>query len=1031
MKDRIIRYLGEFAEGKKADLSDEVKTSLHWGDRQLQEMSREMLTRILHQYSQFSISTIDAFFQRVIRSFTRESGLLGNFRLEVENELILGEVIEELMDELGDANPQLTRWVIQFSAERLTEGESWNITEALKGFGKEIFKDSYLPIGEEIQRVKDRISYTEFLASLKKIKEDFLSFMQVRGAKAMQLMKANGITADDFNYKDVGTAFKYFREYSNRNYMEVKDRVLASSSDANDWASRKSARNKELKQLAERELMPLLKEMIEYDQEHLLEYNSADFVEQNFYSYGLLADISRKLKDYQSENNMMLLSDASHFLNGVINNSDTPFIYEKVGSFYRHYLIDEFQDTSDLQWKNFRPLLVDALDQNNRSLVVGDVKQSVYRWRGGDLGLLQESVEAEIGNQRTEKHSLKENWRSAETLVKFNNDLFSIAAARVSQATGQPLAGDAYHDIGQLPARHQGKGFVRIEFIDNWSGKEDDTGEQQALQQVPLILEQMQSLGIALHDIAILVRKNEEGQRIATSLLQYKSSPMAKKGCSYDVVSNESLRLDAASAVLLLISALKFLNNPQDAVARGELVYEYFSRSGSATPQQVEERLSQSRDRDIRLLLPEEMVTELPWLVRLSLVELVETLIRIFRLGDDKRELAYLQSFQDLVMEFATQEKSDISSFLEWWEQVKEKKSIKVAASVDAAGIYTIHGAKGLQFKYVIVPFCSWMMNHEIPPLLWCKTDHAPFNKLGTVAVRYTSKLEKTFFADDYDREFTRVYLDNLNLLYVALTRAEAGMIILAPKPIPTREPSTKIRTAGQLLFDSIQQSETLQGYYEPNAGVFSMGKEEALHDPRQEDSFIPVQLDFYPSFDWRKKLVIKREGTEFFMEEKTSQRKQINYGILLHRALSGIRYRQDADEVLKKLNFEGVIMEDEVVALREQIGKMMDHPVAGNWFSKEWHVQTEAPVIIPGGKAGRLDRVIFKEVQQKGQLRRKAVIIDYKSGARKTEDRKQVEGYAQVLSQMGYVDVEGYLFYLDKLEPVLVVDKSNLSLPF
>jgi ATP-dependent exoDNAse (exonuclease V) beta subunit len=320
-------------------------------------------------------------------------------------------------------------------------------------------------------------------------------------------------------------------------------------------------------------------------------------------------------------------------------------------------------------------------------------------------------------------------------------------------------------------------------------------------------------------------------------------------------------------------------------------------------------------------------------------------------------------------------------------------------------------------------------MGHDIPPLLWCKSDEKPFGELGYVAVRFTSKLEQSYFAADYQREFTRSYLDNLNLLYVAFTRAEAGMIVLAPKPAPQKDDNTKIRHVGQLLYDSIFQSDELRKNYDEGADVFSVGQPEELADRLKHGVFNPVVLHHYPTFDWRKKLVIRREGSEFFMEEKTHQRQRINYGILLHRALSRIQYKNEVEEVLKKMNFEGVIMEDEVILLREKIGGMMNHPVIGHWFGKEWKVQTEAPVIIPGGRSGRLDRVIFKEVQQKGQSRKKAVIVDYKTGAKKAEDRKQVEEYARVLSQMGYVDVEAYLLYLEDLEIVLVVDKMNLSL--
>jgi len=1029
MKDRIIHYLGDFSEGKDVDLSREMRQRMEWDAPVLQERSNEVLTQILHDYSQFSISTIDAFFQRVIRSFTRESGLLGNFRLEADNDLVLNEVIAELMDELGDTNKQLTDWVIQFSSERLTEGESWNIMEALKGFATEIFKENFKAIVDDVQHVHEKISFPDFLATLRKEKAIFLNFMKSRAQKAMQILRLHHITSDDFNYKESGTPFKYFKEFEAEHYTEAKPRLLKSVDDSASWASKNSPRNRELKQLADQSLIPLLKEMIEFDRKNGLKYNSVDLVERNFYSYGLIADITRKLKDYKAENNLMLLSDASHFLHGVINNSDTPFIYEKVGSFFRHYLIDEFQDTSVLQWKNFQPLLLDGLDQNQKSMVVGDVKQSIYRWRGGDQRLLQETVEKEVGSERTEKHVLKENWRSAENLVQFNNELFSIAAQRVGQATGQPLPMDSFQDIEQAAVKHKGKGFIRIQFLEKWKGKDDDQGAESALEQVPLLLEQLQSQGARLHDIAILVRKNEEGQRIASYLLQYKNSSLAKSGLLYDVVSNESLRLDAASAVMLLISALKYLDNPHDAIAQAELVYEHFQRRGPQSPREVEIRFSQAGKRKTDHLLPEEFVRQAPWLVKLSLFELTETLIQLFRLGEDGQELAYLQSFQDLVLEFVTQEKNDIASFLEWWEQVKAKRSLQVAANDNAAGIYTIHGAKGLQFKYVIVPFCNWSMNHDISPLLWCRSAEKPFDQLGYVAVRYTSKLEQSFFADDYLREFTKAYVDNLNLLYVAFTRAEEGMMAIAPKRTPKKQDDSRITNVGQLVFEAIQQSTDLQQNWDDVTSVFSVGKMEKLPGGTKEDDFIPVSLNRYPSVDWRKKLVVRQEGTEFFQTEKTAQRQRINYGVLIHRVLSLVHYKSDVSDVLKKLNFEGVIGEEEASQLQKTMTAMMDHPTIGNWYSKEWQVRTEAPVIIPGGRPGRLDRVIFKDILKKGQSQKKAVIIDYKTGTKKTEDRKQVEEYSRLLSQMGYVDVEAYLLYLDSLQIMLVVDKMNLNL--
>jgi hypothetical protein len=323
-------------------------------------------------------------------------------------------------------------------------------------------------------------------------------------------------------------------------------------------------------------------------------------------------------------------------------------------------------------------------------------------------------------------------------------------------------------------------------------------------------------------------------------------------------------------------------------------------------------------------------------------------------------------------------------------------------------------------------------MNHDgfHSPLLWCKTSEPPLDELKYVAVKYKSTMEESWFADDYREEFTKTYLDNLNLLYVAMTRAEEGLIVLAPRP-GNKKDKSKLAHVGELVFEAIQSGTGLKGVFDDAKGLYSVGDIERLPESEVTRKYLPIALDRYRSTDWRKKLVIKREGREFFQPLKTERRQRINYGILMHKVLSRIVYAADAGDVLNTLHLEGVLMEEEISQLSATIQKMMNDPVMGSWFDKSWMVRTESPVIIPGGTQSRLDRVIWKEVQTKNGIRRKAVIIDYKTGEKKKDDRLQVEKYAGVLSAMGYVDVEGYLLYLENLEVVAVMNKANLTFDF
>ncbi len=1016
MKERIMRYLDDFAKGKANDLGNEIKSELGLTEAQLVSKSTGVQSAILHHYSQFAISTIDAFFQKVIRSFTREAGLLGNFRLEVDHDLVLEEVIAELMDELG-TNEQLTQWVVEFSRDRLLEGENWNITEALKGFSKEIFNENFKIIEDDILKPfeKKKNPYHEYLLILRKEVAVFQNTMKGLAQQSLEILSKRGITADDFNGKDRGTAFKYFTKFSQLEYFEINVTVKASLENAEKWPSKKSLNYKILLQLAENELIPLLKEMVSYDEKNFKKFNSAKLVLKNFYSFGLLADITRKLKDYKEENNLMLLSDAPKFLNGVINDSDTPFIYEKVGSFFKNYLIDEFQDTSGYQWKNFLPLLKDSLDQNQSNLIVGDVKQSIYRWRGGDLQLLQSEVEEEIGKSRTKVTSLDTNYRSAENIVMFNNTLFQRASAIVSEVLEQPLPEQAFSDVHQKSFKFPGKGYVRINFMER--GEDEDSWDEQAMQQLPSLMEELQDKKVALKDIAIIVRKNAEGQRIATYLLQYKNSGKAKPGYRYDVVSKESLRLDTAASVNLLLSALKYVNNPNDAVVRGQLAFEV------TKGQQLESVFYDAGKNNLHSILPEEFVNYHKWLNKLSIYELTEELIRIFKLGEELKELAYLQAFQDLVLEFAAQEKNDVASFLLWWDNNKGKsdKSIKVTGNVDAVNILSIHKSKGLQFKYVIIPFCQWKLNHEQPPLLWTASSEKPFDTLGRLAVKYSSSLDRSLFQEDYQQELIKAHLDNLNLLYVAFTRAEEGLIISASKPkdknFEKAKQEKRLGTVGDLLYECVSQEQ----FYDPETNQYELGALEKLDNMQRREEYEPTSLAEYASYDWRKKLVIKKQGIEFFLSTVTDKRIKINYGITLHSALAKIHYASQVKEVLHELHSNNGLVQGEMDVITVMLEKIMKHPVIGKWFGKEWEVKTEATVLMPGGRQSRMDRVMLSQ--------KRTVIVDYKTGEKKEVDRKQVEEYAGILSKMGYANVEAYLLYLDELEVVEVMSKSNLSL--
>ncbi|HEX6225434.1 MAG TPA: 3'-5' exonuclease, partial [Chryseolinea sp.] len=612
---------------------------------------------------------------------------------------------------------------------------------------------------------------------------------------------------------------------------------------------------------------------------------------------------------------------------------------------------------------------------------------------------------------------------SSTAIVNFNNALFFAASTFLADETEHPLAAEAYRDVHQKVFKDE-EGFVNVKFFEDEEGR---TWKDSAFDQIPRYLEDLQRLGIPLKDIAILVRRNEEGQQIVAHLLRYKDSEQAKAGFKYEVVSNESLRIDGAASVNLLLSAMRYLLNPDDVIARAQLSYEFTRLHEPHRP--LTEVFAVANQIFFESNLPPAFAKQKSSLKKLPLFELTETLIGIFQLGEHRGELAYLQAFQNLVLEFYSRERNDLGAFLEWWEVNKQKQSIQISGEVDAVQILTIHKSKGLQFKYVIIPFCFWNLDHDSMRqlLLWVKTGQAPFEDSGPLPVRYSGTLDKTFFDDYYTAERTRSYLDNLNLLYVALTRAEQGMIVMAPHP---NVRSTR-KSSAYVLHRAITQS-PLAVNWNAVKNEYSTGSWEKRPAARKEIGQTTVSLKFYPAFHWREKLVIRQTAKTYFNPEEEKFEK-ISFGIHLHTILSRIKHDSEIQDALDQMVFEGLITSEEKGPLHDRLQELMRIPPVATWFSHEWDVRTETPILSPDGTESRVDRLLIKN--------RKAIIIDFKTGEPSKADQRQVQTYIDILRKMNFVDVEGYLLYikhrqvvsvsLSKIKVARKKDENQISLDF
>jgi len=1001
MKNRILAYLDAFANGRNDSLALELMNELKMDVLTFKNNCQALQSEILHNYSQFSISTIDAFFQKVIRAFTREAGLSGDYRLEIDQEEVIEEIVDKLVDELG-SNHQLTQWIIEFAKENLENDRAWDVRSSLIDFAKEIFQEKFRAIEDELMHSTSAPGYFKNLqTALRKECFTFIGIIKKYALEALTIIHSNGWTKSDFKYD--GGIYNFLVKMNNVHSVEDLDeeyvgkRARKEFLDSKNWSDKNTLNASGIQQKAESLLIPLLKTILEYRDKHYKTALSAEVVLNNFYAFGLVADLSRKLREHKEENNMMLLADAPKFLQGIIQDSDTPFIYEKIGSFYRNYLIDEFQDTSGMQWSNFKPLLINSLDQGYPGMVVGDVKQSIYRWRGGDLKLLQQEVEHQIDPDRVVMKELSSNFRSAVTVVNFNNAFFEAASVAAERETGEKLVYESYRDVTQQISKEE-EGFVKVQFIRQ--PDKEISWKEEALLNIPKQLEQFQDCGITLRDVAILVRNNREGIEVAEYLLQYKNQ-QAITAYRYDVISNESLRIEGAITVSIIVSALKYMVNPEDLIARAQLSYDYGRLHDNTNLQLL---FSISDRESFKKKLPVAFTKEKGHLKKLPLYELTETLIEIFELGKVEGELTYLQTFQNLVLDFSTRERNDISAFLEWWDENKGKKSIQVSGEVDAVQIITIHKSKGLQFKYVLIPFCSWDVDHspQKSPTLWVKANEAPFLEAAYVPVKYSSTLKNTIFSETYLHEKMRSYLDNLNLLYVAFTRAELGLFINAPHPDVPRSGNI----VAKILYNVITQSSALSENWNEATSVWQKG---TLVNPtevatkKKENGFT---LQRYEVSRWRKRMVLRRKSGNIFREYSIGDNENRKRGLLLHAVFSRIQYLHNYEEEFTRIVREGLLQQKEVLAVQTQFNTLLQNELVASWFDPTWEVRTEAPILSPGKPDVRVDRIMLKENQ--------AVVVDYKTGEPRQSDEEQVAAYMKILREMNYVNVEGYLLYVN-----------------
>ncbi|MBL7968095.1 MAG: UvrD-helicase domain-containing protein [Prolixibacteraceae bacterium] len=1074
MKSRIIGELYRLAQGHQTAYLEVLTSELRWPPMQVQRQAQLVLKRLLHDYSRFSISTIDSFFQRVIKAFNRELGINAAYNVELDEKSILEEAADRLIQSVEN-DEKLLEWLDAFASEKMRDGKGWNLKKDIIRLGSEIYNETFKSLNNELyEKLNDRQFLKGYREKLGKIISQYESQLKALGQEGLNVMAAEGVLVDDFKGKGRGpaTVFQKLKELK----TDFSNTILAAADDSSAWVTGtvKEPQKSKLTAVAENHLMPKLQQALRIVEADSRNYITAKLIVSQLFTLGILVDLRRVVKELCREKGVILISDSGHLLKEVIAESEAPFVYEKTGSVYSHFMIDEFQDTSGLQWNNFKPLIGNSLSEDNLGMVVGDVKQAIYRWRSGDWRLLAGKLGESFPAFGLQNEVLNSNWRSHGNVIRFNNTLFRVVPEIIQQQMNNELAEagiaenpvlftvpEVYADSVQKVSNESVSqlGYVRVKFLESKTDQKV-INEELILSELADSIRQLQDNGVKAFEIAILVRKKEEARIVSDLFLQQKSL-VENRNYNFDILSGESLFINNSDIIGFIVAVLTGFLNPDDQVTRAAVSHFYFqkifprleqlgkgpdlakeaedrsrktegrsrsseayrreavegkqSKASSSVPQsfnQQFELLNADENELIQFLSGkdfQEMISGRP------ILEIIYNICEKFNLYSLADELAYLQAFVDQISVFERSYPSELTSFLNWWGDNGGKFTIPVSESIDAIHVLTIHKSKGLEFTHVFVPFFDWSVHPsaspEMAPLLWCRPEIEPFSEMELVPVRFKKDVGGSIFYREYFTEKFNTYVDNLNLMYVAFTRAKASLWIWAGfnNKVSTVGDLLKLAVENQAGFGTLGLPENLgiqlALVYHPEEMMLEIGELDNLKTDQKKPAIQnDERLTSFEFADFRKFLHIRQNGEDFFSRENKRQ-SGINRGKLIHEVLSLIETTKDLDQALNRIVWEGKLESPELAGLKEQLLVMLNDGEVKSWFDGSFRIVNERSILTGMNGIKRPDRIMIGENE--------VIVVDYKSGESELDKYKyQLRSYIRELKNCGYQNVSGYIWY-------------------
>ena len=1010
MKSRILREIHTLASGNSSSYLNDIKTELGISEAKIREGAKRARTRILHDFSRFTILTIDRFFQRILRAFIKELSLDLNYNIELDTDQLLERSTDTLIESITK-NEQLRSWLLEFAEERLSEGNKWDMRNDLKVLGSELFKEGG---AKNIDDKMDRDALHKAVNRVIEEGETYRAKLLQLGKDALKKMEEYHVDAEDFKGSTRSFA-KNFKLYAKGELKEPTPTMLKAANNISEWYTSKASGNV---QVAAKALKPILEQICDCYEIAIKKINTAKLIRENFRSFALLADLRENVNQICNEENIMVLTNTKDILAQFIDGNNAPFIYEKVGSRYDHYMIDEFQDTSVREWSNMLPLLREALASNPEAsvFIVGDIKQSIYRWRGGHWRLLKSDAMKDLGKENTDVKHLEYNYRSLPNVVNFNNRLIynvvkkdneylnttlnkALNGKKIEQSTHDSLYNimtDAYADYEQKPGKSCGNiGYAQVSAYDN------------KLTDSPFIeaIESAIERGYRYGDILILVRGDTDAKKVAAALFKYKYNKFTSQGkTGFNILTPDALTLENCKITEFIISVMRLTINPLNDIERA--VYNRYL--GLPFDHKFDEE-------------------ENNWLnhtAHLSPLEAFESIVSRFELHKSKESIAFLQAMHEQILAFSSQRVVDIQYYLKWWDERGKQESITVEMTDDTIEITTIHKSKGLERPIVIIPNSRWYMSPppSLHPIVWAKANNGEATtEIGDYPIIYGSTMENSNFSEEYYKELVMSHVDGVNLLYVAITRASRELYIYVPTNLNSDKDGESINTTEPLILNAAiticKKGDTVKSEDKRMIETFYYGEPTSCDKSNKREGNSDILLEEYVSN--QPTIKVRYPSHRCVDEGIAIDSKALSEGIRLHRLFEGAITEQDLRSAVERMSLDCLIDKEQAEALNTKISDILKDERVKEWFSDVWKSVKCESAIIANGDIRRPDRVMISDDR--------AVIVDYKFGDKRSAVyRKQMAEYMQLLRAMGkYRSIEGYVWYisLGEIESIELTD--------